>query len=206
MPALGGSFSARLAVPTVTPAVAVTSTVPVTRLPDWLCAASSTRTASVRVPPKSPVKASVSTASVAPTATAPPPVAATPLMRRFGMVVTSAKREAESPAAKSVRARETVSVAPCRLPSASAAGLVEAMDAAGPATVMRNCTEAVSPSSSSAETTTMLTTLRVGVPHTVNGAVAQVAAVPGGKSLAVQPPASVPETSSFRPAGRPATV
>ena len=42
----------------------------------------------------------------------------------------------------------------------------------------------------------------VGVPHTVRGAVAQVAAVPGGKSLAVQPLASVPVASNFSPAGR----
>ena len=34
------------------------------------------------------------------------------------------------------------------------------------------------------------------------GAVAQVAAVPGGKSLAAQPPASVPVASNFRPAGK----
>ena len=40
-----------------------------------------------------------------------------------------------------------------------------------------------------------------GMPHTVRGAVAQVA-VPGGKSAAVQPPASVPVASNFRPAGR----
>ena len=43
----------------------------------------------------------------------------------------------------------------------------------------------------------------LGVPQTVRGAVAQVAAVPVGKSLAAQPSGSVPVASNFRPAGRP---
>ena len=46
-------------------------------------------------------------------------------------------------------------------------------------------------------------TLPVGVPQIVRGAVAQVAAVPVGKSAAVQPPGSVPVASNFRPASRP---
>ena len=46
----------------------------------------------------------------------------------------------------------------------------------------------------------------VGVPQMVRGVVAQVAAVPVGKSDAVQPPASVPVASNFSPAGRPVAV
>ena len=71
---------------------------------------------------------------------------------------------------------------------------------------MRSMRRAASPSSSAPVTTTTLSASCVGVPQIVRGAVAQKASVPGGKSLAAQPPASVPVASNLRPSGSPAAA
>ena len=194
-PAAGSSSSARLAGFRAMPGVGVTATVPAARsfaLPEW--ADPLTLTASVSTALKSPAKASVSVVEVAP--------AATLAMETPGMSVASSKLAAVA-LSKVARSSATVRAAPSRLASVSVAGTV-ARAAAGPATVTRNMTLAVSPSSSVAVATTTLTMLRRGVPQTVRGAVAQDGPVPGGKSPAAQPPASAPVASNLRPAGSPA--
>ena len=89
-------------------------------LPEW--AAASTRTASVAGRWKSLLKATVRVALVLPDA---PPV--TPLTERPLTADSSAKLDAETPEAKVRPASETVRVAPFRLDSVSAAGLVAEM-------------------------------------------------------------------------------
>ena len=80
----GASSSTSLLLLTVTPALAVTVTVPVvtSAVPEW--AAASTFTASVSMPAKSPLKASVSVAEASPL----------PLMDSPGMAGAATKREA----------------------------------------------------------------------------------------------------------------
>ena len=197
----GASLSARRSRLSQTPGFGTIGTAPVVRSPASRWAAASTFTAIVGARPKSPVNARVSVARVSPSATAE-----TDAMERSAMAVTSSKLAVVTPLAKAVRDSVTTIVAPCRLASASVAGTVSPSAAAGGAAAMRSASRPTSPSASVAETTTTLSTARVGVPQIVRGAVAQRAAVPEGKSLAAQPPASVPVASNLRPSGSPAAA
>ena len=186
-------------------AVAATATALVVTSRLLLVAEADTFTASVEVARMSPSKASVSVASVA--KRAPPDTAE---MEAPGTSVASSKSAAATPSNQKLDpCSRTRRVAPCRLASASAAGLVDAI--AAPKTNISNWSEARSPalrfvSASCAFRKTNMLPMPVGVPQTVRGAVAHEASVPGGKSPAAQPPASVPVASNFRPRPSPATA
>ena len=110
--------------PSTIPGVGATFAAAVVRSPPRAWAAAFTRTARVRTASKPPAKESVSVALVLPEETAPMRSMETP-----GMAVTSAKLDFVTPAAKAVSSSATVTVAPFRLASVSAAGLVAEIDA-----------------------------------------------------------------------------
>ena len=119
-PVPGSSSRLRLLSLTVTPASAVTVTAFEVSAPVPWWVAAGTRTATVGWPRKSPVKPSVRVAVVPPLVT--PDTCA---MVRPVMVLTSSNAPAPAacaPAAKVVLSSVSVSVAPCRLDSVSAAG------------------------------------------------------------------------------------
>ena len=112
--------------PSAIPGVGVTATVPVARSPLRWWAAALTRTARVRTASKPPVKASVRVAVVVPDA---PPEMLPTLSPAMAGLVASAKLDFVTPAAKVVSSSATVTVAPLRLASVSAEGLVAETDA-----------------------------------------------------------------------------
>ena len=96
-------------------------------------------------------------------------------MEGFGTVETSAKPNALAPAVKALCSSDIPRVAPWRLASVRTGGRLQAMAAAGAATVNVKESRAQSPaaqfaSASRAVTTTMLAPSRVGVPQTTRGA------------------------------------
>ena len=165
-----------------------------------LWAAALILTASVSGASKSPAKASVRVA-------APPDTPETPAMERPGIAVRSSKLAAATPLPNAALCICTSTAAPFRPFSASGAVLDSAARTMFTATDrLRRSEPARFVSESRAWNTAVPPAVPVGVPHTVRGAVAQEAAVPGGKSAAAQPSASAPVASNFRPAGRFAAV
>ena len=136
------------------------------------------------------MKASVRVAVV------PPAAAVAEAMDRPGIAVTSAKLDVITPLPKVVPDRVTVTVAPLRSASVSAAGLVDT-EASNTVTSKSRLVRSLAArfaSASCAWTVTAEVPATMGVPQRVR------CVVPG------QPAASVPVASNVSPDGRPATV